>query len=74
MHKVIHDILVRHCTHTTEAEVELRIPVPPTVFDVMHAGFSHGRSSVYTTSELTYADHTDLRCVDGEWQRKRKIA
>jgi len=73
MHKVIHDILVRHCTHTTEAEVELRIPVPPSVFDVMHAGFDHGRSGVYTTSELTYADHTDLRCVNGEWQRKRKI-
>lgn len=74
MRRFVHDILHKHAASLPHAEVEFRVPVPHQWFDSIHACYAHGKASVVSESSLTYADLTDLRCIDGQWQRKRKVA
>ena len=48
--------------------------MPAQYFDSIHACYAHGKTSTVSESQLRYADLTDLRCVNGKWQRKRKVA
>lgn len=74
MRRFIRDVLQAHASSLPHAEVEFRVPVPYQYFDSIHDCYAHGKTSTLTESQLRYADLTDLRCVDGEWQRKRKVA
>jgi hypothetical protein len=70
MIKAVQDILSR-LQYTEGTEVEIRFPVPQRLFDGLHAGFMHGRDAQHSVSELRYSSTTDLRRVDGNWERKR---
>ena len=76
MHRAIVDVLQPNERYldTAGLEMELRMPLPPCYFDLIHATFAYGRESVYVTDELVYADHTDLRCINTVWQRKRRVS
>lgn len=70
MHSTVVDVLSR-VPPIEGTEVELRFPVPAGYFETIREQFALGREEQYTISVLAYADATDLRCLDGCWQRKR---
>ena len=73
MRRFVRDVLQKHASSLPHAEVEFRLPVPFQYFDSIHECYAHEKTSTLTESQLQYADLTDLRCVNGKWQRKRKV-
>lgn len=66
----VQDVLARQPV-IQGTEVEIRIPVPYDRFHGLRSLFGEGRTVVHSKSTVTYNDKTDIRCVDGIWQRKR---
>jgi len=57
-----------------DAEIEVRVPVAASLVDTLRL-LMFGRSALctYSCTSLQYNDKTDIRCVDGTWQRKRNL-
>lgn len=72
MYDLITDTLAA-CEPIDGTEVEFRVPVPDYLFDTVRSYYGRGRTVVHSTSTIRYADATDMRCVDGKWQRKRLV-
>ena len=72
LYDIIRDELGRYEV-PADAELEFRIPVPGHVLDTVRALYSGARPCVHTETMLQYNDQTDVRCVDGAWERKRNI-
>jgi len=70
MYDVVQDTLSKHSA-IMGTEIELRFRVPPTLFHTVRKQYAQDRKTIRSVSEMLYCDATDLRCVDGIWQRKR---
>ena len=72
MYALIQDTLAA-CEDIEGSEVEFRVPLPQHVFHNVHAYFKQTKSNSFSEAQISYADATDLRCIDNVWQRKRLV-
>lgn len=74
---VLHDVVcdaLQSSDIPRNAEVEFRVPVEPHVVNTLRLlMFGKTADCVYKRSTFQYHDSTDVRCVDGVWQRKRNL-
>ena len=57
-----------------DAEVELRFSLPPHLVDVARVLLIQNGDYDFSEACVLYTDNGDIRCVNGEWQRKRAVA
>ena len=53
--------------------MEFRFPLPERNFEAVRAQYDAGREPRYAETVVQYTDGTDVRCVDGAWERKRTV-
>ena len=70
MYSVIADV-ISACDPIDGTEIEVRMPIPHALFETVRRYYARGRTLQFSTSTIQWADKTDVRCVDGQWQRKR---
>ena len=56
-----------------DAEVELRFSLPAHLVDTARVLLIQGGDYEFSEACVMYTDGNDIRCVDGEWQRKRAV-
>ena len=66
----IKDILSR-VSDSKGTEIEIRFPIPYSRFHGLRQLFGAEKNATYTKTDVIYSDKNDIRCVGGEWQRKR---
>lgn len=64
---------VAACQVMDGTEIEIRVPVAEVCFPVLRQQLHFEDDMVYNESTLCYMDGSDLRCIDGKWQRKRLV-
>lgn len=75
MSDITRDVLCG-CPLNDGVEVEFRFPIQPLLFDTINnqwAEYMGAAVPAPVVSELLYSNTDDLRCIDGQWQRKRAI-
>ena len=72
MYSIIQDTLAA-LDRVEGTEVELRIPIPPHLFQLIKTQYGAGQREMYDETTLQYTDASDVRCVNGVWQRKRLV-
>ena len=70
MYDIVQDTLSKHSA-IMGTEIEFRFRLPEHLFDTVRVQYAQGHEAECVSSALLYCDSTDLRCVDGIWQRKR---
>ncbi len=71
------ELLVNHVQGTPDlppdTEVELRFSLPPHLVNTARVLLFENGEYEYSDTCVMYTDGNDIRCVDGQWQRKRAI-
>lgn len=64
------------CPRAEGVEIEFRFPLLPLLFDTIHRQWAAYKGVAVpepSVSRVMYSDADDLRCVNGDWQRKRTL-
>ena len=73
LYDVVYDQLQRDDI-PVDAEIEIRVPVAASLVETLRfVMFGRSAACDYSSGLLQYNDRTDIRSVDGTWQRKRNL-